>query len=99
MNIQTLEEFDNLLDDIAPPGKTHKEYTGGYIQQVKAGDSFVALFGTKKGTNNRDVVKKKIPSSELDLFFSLLKVKTEDMRNPDSLSITKRKFKRGKGGK
>ena len=95
-----VKDLDELLDEIAPEGKSVKNFTGGYIQQLKNSNQMVAYFGTKIGTNNRDTVKITIQADELDLFYIMLKAKIHSMRNEKtktvSVSMAQRKLAKQK---
>ncbi|RLA83968.1 MAG: hypothetical protein DRG78_02860 [Epsilonproteobacteria bacterium] len=80
-------DINELLDEVAPSGKTNKDFTGGYVQQLKNSNQLVAYFGTKVGTNNRDTVKISIPSDELDLFYMMLKSKIHEMQNINTKTV------------
>ena len=80
-------DINELLNDVAPAGKTNKDFTGGYIQQLKNSNQMVAYFGTKAGTKNRDTVKITISADELDLFYMMLKVKIHEMKNETTKTI------------
>jgi len=62
---ELIEDINSLLDDVAPEGKSNKDFTGGYVQQLKNSNQLVAYFGTKAGTNNRETVKITIDGNEL----------------------------------
>ena len=91
-------DINELLEDISPEGKTIKDFTGGYVQQLKNSSRFIAFFGTKPGTNNKSTVNMKIPADELDLFYMMLKAKIHEMRNEDSnvrtISMAQRRLDR-----
>ncbi len=78
---ELIEDIDSLLDDVAPEGKSSKDFTGGYVQQLKNSNQLVAYFGTKAGTNNRETVKITIDGNELDDMYLMLKAKIHDIRN------------------
>lgn len=80
-------DIDGLLKDIAPDGKDEKDFTGGYVQQLKNSNQFVAYFGTKVGSNNRDTVKVTIEPDELDLFYIMLKAKIHSMRQENTKTV------------
>ena len=83
-----LDDINSLLDDVAPEGKSHKDFTGGYVQQLKNSNQLVAYFGTKEGTNNRETVKITIDGNELDDMYLMLKVKIHDIRNYKTKAVT-----------
>ncbi len=76
-----IEDINSLLDDVAPEGKSHENFTGGYVQQLSNSNQLVAYFGTKAGTNNRDTIKITIDGNELDDMYLMLKAKIHDIRN------------------
>ena len=92
-------DFNDLLDDIAPEGKTSKDFNGGYIQQLKNSNQLVAFFGSDKN-KNRITVKVLIDDTELDLFYIMLKAKVLDMKNKETktvkVSMAQRKLDRAK---
>lgn len=85
---ELIADIDDLIDDISPDGKSKDDFTGGYVQQLKNSNQFVAYFGTKKGTNNRDTVKVTIQADELDLFYMMLKAKIHDMKNKKTKTVS-----------
>ncbi len=91
-------DINELLDEIAPEGKTNKDFTGGYVQQLKNSNQFVAYFGQKNESRNRDTVKVDINANELDYFYILLKAKIHEMRNEKTktvrISMAERKLKK-----
>jgi len=93
-------DLDEVLEEYAPDGKSVKDFTGGYIQQLKNSNQMVAYFGTKVGTNNRDTVKITIEADELDLFYVMLKAKIHSMRNDKAktvkVSMAQRKLNKAK---
>jgi len=76
--------LDDIIEEIAPEGKTCSDFTGGYIQQLKNSSQFVAYYGTKKGTNNKATAKVTIDDKELDLYYVMLKSKITAMKNDKS---------------
>lgn len=86
---ELVKHIDSLLDDIAPEDKDNKDFTGGYIQQLKNSNVFVAYYGTKAGDNNRnkDTVRVDIQADELDMFYMMLKAKIHDMRNSGTKTV------------
>ncbi len=97
---ELLTDIDELIDDVSPEGKSVKDFTGGYVQQLKNSNQFVAYFGTKAGTKNRDTIKVTIQADELDLFYTMLKAKIHDMKNAKtktvSVSMAQRKLAKKK---
>ena len=95
-----VRDLNELLEEVSPKGKTVKNFTGGYIQQLKNSNQLVAYFGTKEGTNNRDTVKITIDADELDLFYVMLKAKIHSMRNDKAkvvkVSMAQRKLDKAK---
>ena len=84
---ELLMDLNEVLDEIAPSGKSKNDFTGGYIQQLKNSNQLVAYFGTKNGTKNRDTVKIAIQQDELDLFYMMLKAKIHEMKNKDTKTV------------
>ena len=76
-----IEDINSLLDDVAPEGKSHENFTGGYVQQLSNSNQLVAYFGTKEGTNNRHSIKITVDADELDEMYLMLKAKIHDIRN------------------
>ena len=89
-------DMDELLEDIAPDGKTKDNFTGGYVQQLKHSNRFTAFFGTKEGTTNKATVQIDIPEDEVDLMYMMLKAKIHSMKNAKSkvkrVSLAQRKL-------
>lgn len=83
-----LEDVNSLIEDISPENKTVKDFTGGYVQQLKNSVQFVAYFGTKIGTKNRDTIKIDIELDEMDMMYAMLKVKIHDMRTKKNNKIS-----------
>lgn len=75
-----LEDINSLIKDITPEDKDPTDFTGGYVQQLKNSVQFVAYFGTKLGSRNRETVKIDIELDEMDMMYAMLKVKIHDMR-------------------
>lgn len=75
-----LADADSLIESMVPENKELKDFTGGYVQQLKNSVQFVAYFGTKVGSNNRDSVKVDIEPDEMDMMYAMLKVKIHSMR-------------------
>lgn len=94
---ELVKDINDLLDEIAPEGKTNKHFTGGYVQQLKNSNQFVAYFGQKQDAKNRDTVKVDINANELDYFYLMLKAKIHQMRNEKTkivrISMAERKLK------
>jgi len=82
-----IEEIDSLLDDVAPEGKSRKDFTGGYVQQLSNSNQLVAYFGTKEGTNNRHSVKITVEADELDEMYMMLKAKIHDIRKDKTKTV------------
>lgn len=78
---ELVKSMDELLDSIAPEGKTKDNFTGGYIQQLKNSTRFTAFFGTKVGSTNKDTVQVNIEDNEMDLMYIMLKAKIHEMKN------------------
>lgn len=95
---ELVKDINEILDDIAPAGKSNKDFTGGYVQQLKNSNQFVAYFGQRADGKNRDTVKANIEANELDLFYIMLKAKIHEMRNEHtktvSISMAKRKLEK-----
>lgn len=95
---ELVRELNEILDDIAPDNKSSKDFTGGYIQQLKNSNQLVCYFGQKGDGKNRDTVKANIQADELDLFYVMLKSKIHEMRNREtktvSLSMANRRIKK-----
>lgn len=93
---ELVKDINSVLDEIAPDGKTNKDFTGGYIQQLQNSNQFVAYFGQKGNTKNRDTVKVNIQADELDLFYVMLKAKIHEMKQSKTKTVTvsmaKRKY-------
>lgn len=92
-------EFNDVLDDIAPDGKSKEDFTGGYIQQLKNSNQLVAYFGQKNDGKNRDTVKVSIKADELDLFYVMLKAKIHEMNSKTkgiTISMAKRRLDKKK---
>jgi hypothetical protein len=85
---ELVREINELLDDISPDGKSHKDFTGGYVQQLKNSNQFVAYFGQKRDGKNRDTVKVNIQADELDLFYVMLKSKIHEMRSIKTKTVS-----------
>jgi len=88
---ELLIEINEYLDEIAPEGKTSKNFNGGYVQQMKNSNQLVAYFGTAKDGKNRDSVKIEVPKDELDDVYLMLKAKIHDM-NKGKTKATKVSF-------
>ena len=78
-----LDEINSLLEDSSPEGKSVKDFTGGYVQQLKNSTQLVLYYGTKTGdkNKNRDTVKVHIEQDEVDQAYMMLKCKIHDMRS------------------
>ena len=97
-----IESINDLLNDCAPTGKTVDDFTGGYVQQLKNSTQFVAYFGTKNGTKNRDTIKITIEPDEIDEMYMMLKAKIHDMRTAGSttkISLAQRRLAKQKDKK
>ena len=98
-----LADANELITSMAPEGKSLDDFTGGYVQQLKNSVQFVAYFGTKIGSNNRDTVKVDIELDEMDMMYAMLKVKIHSMRANKKKKVSlmalsnKRKMENGKG--
>lgn len=82
-----IEEINELLDDVAPEGKDHTYFNGGYVQQLQNSNQLVAYFGMRKGQKNRDAVKVQIPADELDLMYMMLKAKIHELQNKKTKTV------------
>ncbi len=93
-----MTDINELLEDYLPEGKALQDFTGGYIQQLKNSNQFIAFFGTKQGTKNRHSIRIKIQDDEVDLFYMMLKAKIHQMKNESSntvsISMAQRKLDR-----
>lgn len=74
-----VKDLDAILSEYAPEGKTIKDFTGGYIQQLTNSNVFVAYYGTDKN-KNKNTVRMTIPDNEVDLFYVMLKAKIHEMK-------------------
>ena len=99
---ELLNSINDILDEIAPEGKTREDFTGGYIQQLKNSTRFTAFFGTKKGSTNKDTVQMGIEDNEMDLMYIMLKAKIHDMKSSElvkpKLSLAETMLKHKAGG-
>ena len=84
---ELLTDIDSLLDEVAPEGKSVKDFNGGYVQQLKNSNQLVAYYGMKKGQKNRESVKITIPADELDLFYMMLKAKIHDLQSHGTKTV------------
>jgi hypothetical protein len=82
-----LMDIDTLLTEHLPEGKTLKDFTGGYVQQLKNSNQLVCYFGTKKNSKNRCTVKITIEQDELDLAYIMLKAKIHSMRSNGAKAV------------
>jgi len=98
-----LVEINEYLDEIAPEGKTSKNFNGGYVQQMKNSCQLVAYFGTKPDGKNRDSVKITVPDDEIDDVYLMLKAKIHDMNSTgtkkERVSFASRRLAKQKGNK
>lgn len=78
---ELMEIINKLITDNAPEGKTLKDFTGGYIQQLTHSNRFTMFYGQKTGTTNKSTVQLNIADTEVDLMFVMLKAKILDMKN------------------
>ena len=83
-----LVEINEYLDEIAPEGKTSKNFNGGYVQQMKNSCQLVAYFGTAKDGKNRDSVKITVPDNEVDDVYMMLKAKIHEMNSGNTKKET-----------
>lgn len=84
---ELLMDIDIILTQNLPEGKKIKDFTGGYVQQLKNSNQLVAYFGTQKGTNNRSTCKITIEADELDLAYMMLKAKIHSMRTNGAKAV------------
>ena len=84
---ELIVEIDALLDEHAPEGKSHKDFTGGYVQQLKNSNQLVAYYGTKQGQKNRDTVKMEVEANELDDMYIMLKAKIHSMKSSQTKTV------------
>ena len=97
-------DIDEIITEIAPSGKELKDFTGGYIQQLKNSSQFVAYYGTKVGQKNKAVSKITIADSELDAYYMMLKIKIQDMKKNGAttvkiITLAERRLNRANEGK
>ena len=100
---EAMAEMDIIIGEMAPSkdGKSLKDFTGGYLQQLKNSTQFVAYFGTKPDSNNRSTTKARIEDSEIDEYYLMLKAKIQDMKSNGATvampkSLAQRKLDRAK---
>jgi len=81
-------DINDIITEIAPKGKALKDFTGGYLQQLKNSTQFVAYFGTKPDGKNRSTSKLTIPDNEIDTYYMMLKAKIQDMKKNNAGTFT-----------
>lgn len=76
-----IEQFDLILEENLPEGKSLEDFNGGYVQQLQNDSVFVAFFGTKADGKNKSTSRIGIQSEDIDLMYVMLKAKIHQMRN------------------
>ena len=81
INKSYIEAFDEVINYMAPEDKTVQDFTGGYIYHTATNTKLVIAYGTKPNSTNKSTSTIVISEDEVELYFTLLRIKINDLRN------------------